>query len=364
MSQVLLTPLHDRHLALHAKMEEFAGFDMPIVYTNIPDEHVAVRERVGMFDVSHMGEILIKGNDARTFADAIFTNEILDKPFGKVVYGYLLYENGTIVDDLLVYLVNETEVFLVVNASNVAKDYEWIVNQTEGFDVTVQNLSSEYAEIALQGPLAEKTMLEVFDLDLSNLEFFTFRNVELHGHPALLSRTGYTGEDGFEIYTSNEDIVAIWDALAAAGVVPCGLGARDTLRFEAALPLYGHEISDQVTPITAGFKMFTKVDKGPFIGREVLLKEIEEGSAKKVVGIELKEKAIPRAGYPVYAGNQEIGVVTTGYLSITLGVPIAMALVDQAYSKKGTEIAVGIRKKLISGFVRDRKFLKKNYKSN
>jgi aminomethyltransferase len=274
----------------------------------------------------------------------------------------MLYENGTIVDDLLVYLVSEKEIFLVVNASNIAKDYTWIVENTEGFDVTVTNLSDEYAEVAVQGPLAEKTMLDVFGVDLSQLEFITFQNVTLNNDVFLLSRTGYTGEDGFEIYGSNISIPEIWTRLYEYGVVPCGLGSRDTLRFEAALPLYGHEISDQITPITAGLKMFAKVEKGNFIGRDVLVKEIEAGSKKKVVGIELNELAIPRQGYPVFLGEKEVGNITTGYLSLSLNKPIAMALVDAEASKIGTEITVGIRKKAIPGFVRDKKFLKKNYK--
>ncbi len=365
MSEIKVTSLHPFHVELNAKMEEFAGYDMPIVYTTIQEEHLAVRNDVGMFDVSHMGEIEVRGKDALKFVDHIFTNEILSKPFGKVVYGFMLYDNGTIVDDLLVYLVNEENCFLVVNASNVAKDYAWIVEQTAGFDVTVVNLSDEYSEVAVQGPNAEKKMLEVFGLDLSELAFFTFNRFMINGSVYLISRTGYTGEDGFEIYGANLDIPEIWDKLHHAGVRACGLGSRDTLRFEAALPLYGHEISDQITPITAGLKVFARVDeKTDFIGKNPLLQEIENGSAKKVVGIELTEKSIPRQGYPVYMNDEVVGVITTGYLSISLDKPIAMALVDKAASKKDTPIAVGIRKKLVPGFVRDKKFLKKNYKTN
>jgi len=362
MSEIKQTCLTASHIRLGAKMESFAGFEMPIVYTTIQEEHIAVRERVGMFDVSHMGELLVKGKDARKFVDYIFANEIMTKPYGKVIYGFLLYENGTIVDDLLVYLVNEEECLLVINASNIAKDYAWVVSHTEGFDVTVTNLSDDTSEIALQGPKAEVMMKQLFQVDLSDLEFFTFRNVELDHGIFLISRTGYTGEDGFEIYGANDQIPAIWEKFLIAGVTPCGLGCRDTLRFEAALPLYGHEISDQISPITAGLKMFAKTDKGDFIGRDALIQEIEQGSQKKVVGIELTQTAIPRQGYPVYFGDQEIGQITTGYLSITLGKPIAMALIDSRFCAIGTQISVGIRKKMYPGFVRDKKFLKKNYK--
>lgn len=365
MSEIKETCLHPFHTELHARMEEFAGYDMPIVYTTIQAEHLAVRNDVGMFDVSHMGEIEVRGKDALKFVDYIFTNEILSKPFGKVVYGFMLYENGTIVDDLLVYLVNQENVFLVVNASNIAKDYAWIVEQTEGFDVTIVNLSEEYSEVAVQGPNAETKIKEVFGLDLSELSFFTFGRFLINGDEYLISRTGYTGEDGFEIYGSNLDIPFIWEELHLAGVTPCGLGSRDTLRFEAALPLYGHEISDQISPIAAGLKIFVRVEeKSDFIGKSSLLKEIELGSDKKVVGIELNERAIPRQGYPVFMGDEQVGVITTGYLSISLDKPIAMALIDKKASKKDTQIFVGIRKKMVPGFVRDKKFLKKNYKTN
>jgi aminomethyltransferase len=363
MPETKKTCLYESHVELGARMESFAGYWMPIVYESIQKEHLAVREEVGMFDVSHMGEFLIKGKDALRFVDHIFSNEILSKPFGKVVYGFMLYENGTIVDDLLVYLVSEEECFLVVNASNIAKDYEWVVENTEGFEVTVKNLSEEYSEIALQGPKAEILMLDLFKVDLSNFEFFTFQNVVLDDEIFLISRTGYTGEDGFEIYGFNDQIPSLWEKFYANGVVPCGLGARDTLRFEAALPLYGHEISDQVTPITAGLKTFAKTEKPEFIGKTALLKELETGSKQKVVGLELTEMAIPRQGYPVYANGVEIGQVTTGYLSISINKPIAMALIDEKYSKLGTLISVGVRKKLVPGFVRDKKFLKKNYKT-
>lgn len=363
MSEIKKTCLYDMHVQLHAKMEEFAGFEMPIVYTSIQAEHLAVREKVGMFDVSHMGEIILKGKDALSYTNYLFSNEIDSKPFGKVIYGFMLYENGTVVDDLLVYKVSSEEVLLIVNASNIAKDYEWIVSNTDSFDVTVKNVSDDYSEIALQGPHAETFLKDEYLLDLSSLEFFTFGNFTLLDEEVLISRTGYTGEDGFEIYGSSDAIQKLWLDFISKNVVPCGLGARDTLRFEAALPLYSHELSDEITPITAGFKLFAKVDKGEFIGRDALLKEIKDGSKFKLVGIELIDRAIPRAHYPIFIGDEEIGHVTTGYLSISLNKPIAFGLVKTEYSSLGTSIQVQIRNKFVNGFVRDRKFLKKNYKT-
>lgn len=364
MNVIKKTCLYDEHVKLHAKMEEFAGFDMPIVYDKIKNEHDAVRNSVGMFDVSHMGEFIVKGKDATAFVEHVFTNTITDKDNGSVTYGMMLYQNGTIVDDLLVYKVNELEYLFVVNASNVAKDYQWVVEQTEDFVVTVSNVSEDYSEIAVQGPLAEKKLLELLEIDLSDLKFFHFNNYEFNQHSLLISRTGYTGEDGFEIYADAYAIQELWSVFVNGGIVPCGLGSRDTLRFEANLPLYGHEISDKITPLEAGLKFFTKIDSAiDFIGKEALLKQAEAGLTRRVVGIELNKLAIPRAGYPVYKDDEEIGYITTGYLSVTLNKPIALAMINRPYTKKDTTIEVKIRNKKISGFVRDKKFLKKNYKT-
>jgi len=362
MAESKKTTLYDYHVAKDAKMEDFAGFMMPIVYTSIPEEHKAVREKAGMFDVSHMGEVRVKGKDALAYVDHVFANEITSKDNGKVVYGMMLYENGTIVDDLLVYKVSDTECFLVVNASNTGKDYAWLVANTGNYDVTVENVSDEYSQIALQGPEAEEYMKKIFGLDLSDLAFYTFGNFSILGHEVLLSRTGYTGEDGFEIYGDHIAVLEIWNALDHAGIVPCGLGARDTLRFEASLPLYGHEISDKITPLEAGLKMFVALDKTDFIGKKALDEQMEKGLTRRVVGLELKEMGIPRQGYPVYQDAEEIGYITTGYLSITLNKPIAMVMLKTEYAKKGTEVSVEIRKRMVPAFVRDKKFLQKNYK--
>ncbi|PKL00772.1 MAG: glycine cleavage system protein T [Tenericutes bacterium HGW-Tenericutes-1] len=363
MEEVLKTSLYEKHVSLNAKMEPFAGYLMPIQYEGIIKEHTAVRTKSGMFDVSHMGEIYVKGTDAVKFVEYITTNELKSKPSGKVVYGLMLYENGTVVDDLLTYKYSDEAFLLVVNASNVGKDYHWIVEQSEGFDVLISNHSDDYSEVAVQGPATEDIVKRILNIDLSSLGAFEFTNAVIEDHDILISRTGYTGEDGFEIYGDHIAINLVWDRLYESGeVLPCGLGARDTLRFEAALPLYGHEISDKITPIEAGFGMFVKFDKGNFIGRDALLKQKADGLSQKVVGIELTEKAIPRQGYPVFSGETQIGVITTGYLSITAEKPIAMALIDAKYSALDTPITVQIRTKHVPGFVRNKQFIKKNYK--
>ncbi len=296
----LKTCLYDSHVALGAKMSPFAGFIMPIQYAGIVQEHLAVRQHVGMFDVSHMGEIFVEGPDAEAFVNHIFTNEIRGFEPGKVLYGMMCYENGGTVDDLLVYREFEKDHFLlVVNAANIDKDFAWIKEQVKGFNCTVRNESPVWGQIAVQGPEAEKTVMDVLGYkEAADLGFYTFCDVEYKGKRLILSRTGYTGEDGFELYTTIENTIEIWDRLLKAGVQPCGLGCRDTLRFEAGLPLYGDELSPEISPVMAGLGMFCKYEKD-FIGKEALLDQKAGNLEKKLVGIEIFDKAIPRAGYPV-----------------------------------------------------------------
>ena len=313
---LLKTCLYDKHVALGAQMSPFGGFIMPIQYTNITDEHNAVRNAAGMFDVSHMGEIFVSGPDADKFVGHVFTNDIVPMKPGDILYGMMLYPNGTTVDDLLVYKEFEPQNYLlVVNASNIGKDYEWLCAQAEGYDVKIDNQSDVWGQIALQGPEAEKYAVETLGLAKSaELGFYTYYRTD----DMIVSRTGYTGEDGFEIYAPHAVINQMWDTLLAAGVVPCGLGCRDTLRFEAGLPLYGHELSDEITPLEAGLGMFAKIKaKDEFIGRDALVAQKEAGLTRKSVGIELQDKAIPRAGYPVEVDGVQVGVVTTGYRSIS-----------------------------------------------
>ena len=369
---LLKTCLYDRHVALGAQMSPFGGFMMPIQYLSITEEHNAVRHAAGMFDVSHMGEIFVSGPDAEKFVNHIFTNNVTGIADGKILYGMMLYPNGTVVDDLLVYKeYEEGKYLLVVNASNIAKDYEWICAQKEGYDVEVVNASDSWGEIALQGPEAEKFAVETLGLTpAAELAFYTYYEAQWpvcgEAVPAtrmIVSRTGYTGEDGFEIYCSHEAINEIWDILLKAGVVPCGLGCRDTLRFEAGLPLYGHELSDEITPLEAGLGMFVKVkDKEEFIGKEAIAAQKEAGLSRKIVGIELQDKAIPRAGYPVEVNGVQVGVVTTGYRSISTDRSVCVAMVDKEYTELGTPLEIRIRKKVFPGIVTKKRFYETNYK--
>lgn len=359
------TCLHDSHVALGAKMSPFAGFDMPIQYSSITQEHLAVRQKVGMFDVSHMGEVFISGPDAERFVNHIFTNDITSMSPGHILYGMMLYPDGGTVDDLLVYKEFEKgKYLLVVNAANIEKDYLWMKENSKGFDVTINNDSENWGQIAVQGPLAEKTVLEVLGFkDAASLTFYTFMNFEVGGMRVIVSRTGYTGEDGFEIYAAPGLTVKFWDSLLKAGVEPCGLGCRDTLRFEAGLPLYGDELSPEISPIVAGLGMFCKLDKEEFIGKDAIAKQKAEGTLMKLVGIELQDKAVPRAGYPVeLEDGTEVGVVTTGYHSISLEKSVCFALVKREHSALDTPLAVRVRKKVFPGKVVKKRFYQTNYK--
>ena len=357
------TCLYDRHVALGAKMVPFGGFEMPIQYTDITSEHQAVRGACGVFDVSHMGEVLVTGCEAERFVQYIFTNDISGAPVGKIFYGMMLHPNGGTIDDLLVYKMGDEKFFLVINAANIDKDYAWISKQAEAFDVTTENQSDYYGQLAVQGPEAEKVTEEVLGLACQELAFYTFKLIEGEGETLIVSRTGYTGEDGFEIYGSHAYIQGAWDKLIESGrAKPCGLGCRDTLRFEVGLPLYGDELTDDISPIMAGLGMFVKLDKPEFIGKEAVAKQKAEGVEKKIIGIELEGRAIPRHGYEVVVDDQVVGEVTTGYSSISTGKSVCMALVDAAHAKLGTPVQVRIHRKLQPGKVVKKRFYEKHYK--
>ncbi|MDE7452010.1 MAG: glycine cleavage system aminomethyltransferase GcvT [Paramuribaculum sp.] len=367
MENIKKTCLHAQHMALGAQMSPFAGFDMPIQYSGIAEEHNAVRTACGVFDVSHMGEVLVTGADAEKYVNHIFTNDITGAPEGKIFYGMMLYENGGTVDDLLVYKRGENDFLLVINAANIDKDIAWMNKCAEGYNVKVEDLSDELGELAIQGPLSENVMENVLGIRCADLAFYTFKETALpNGDTVLVSRTGYTGEDGFEIYARPALIVEIWDELIKSGkVLPCGLGCRDTLRFEVGLPLYGDELSEEITPLEAGLGIFVKLDKdGGFIGRDALAAQKSEGLRRKIVGIELHDKAIPRHGYEVLTedGSKVIGTVTTGYRGLSVDKSIAMALIDAEYAATGTPVAVKIRKKVFPATVTSKKFFKKSYK--
>lgn len=357
------TCLHDLHLALNAKMSPFAGFDMPIEYKGIVEEHNAVREGVGVFDVSHMGEVYVEGTDARRFVNHIFTNDVTKIGDGDILYGMMLYPNGGVVDDLLVYRRAENEYFLVINAGNIAKDLAWIQDTAKGYDVQINDLSDYYGELAVQGPAAEKTLSDVLGIDASDLTFYTFKGIEKDDEKMIVSRTGYTGEDGFEVYASHEATRRFWQKLMDAGVQPCGLGCRDTLRFEAGLPLYGDELTAEITPVEAGLSMFCKLDKDEFIGKDVVARQKAEGVDRKSVGLEIEGPAIARHGYDVLdEDGNVIGTVTTGYRSITLNRNLAMALVNIGKSKLGTPVSVRVRRKTFPATVVKKRFYTPNYK--
>ena len=353
------TTLHDKHLSLNAKMVEYAGFHMPLQYQGITEEHLSVRHDLGIFDVSHMGEFLIEGKEAIPFVNHLITNTITDN-LEKVTYSLMCNENGFVVDDLLAYVLSPEKVLLVVNAGNIEKDYAWVEVQVKGFDCILRDVSSEFSQIAIQGPNAVHKIDKIVGTTVSDLKFMTYRTISFMGSDVIVSRTGYTGEDGFEIYGGHTQIEKAWDLATEAGAKPCGLGARDTLRFEANLPLYGHEISGEINPIEAGLGFAVKLDK-PFIGRDAL-KTYKENPTRKIVGLELLEKNIPRADYPVYHLETVVGKVTTGYLLPEVETPLALVLVDKTYSEIGTMLTVGIRNKRIIGRVRNRKFYDKNYK--
>ena len=367
------TCLYDRHVALRALMSPFGGFDMPIQYRGIVEEHNAVRNACGVFDVSHMGEVIVTGDDATRFVNYIFSNDVTKAVDGQCLYGMMLNAEGGVVDDLLVYRFSENRYLLVINASNIAKDEAWIVERmnddnpdTPGkpFSVDVEMISDVTGELAVQGPEAEKVVEEVLGIACADLTFYTFKDTVFNGHDILISRTGYTGEDGFEIYGAEDDIVVMWDRLMESGrCEPCGLGCRDTLRFEVGLPLYGDELADDITPVEACLTMFVKLDKAPFMGRDKVAAQKQEGAKRKLVGLELADRAIPRHGYDVLnEADEVVGQVTTGYHSISTDKSIAMALVDSRYAALGTPLKVRIRKKTFPCTVTGKKFYKKSYK--
>ena len=378
------TCLYDKHVALGAHISPFGGFDMPIQYTTIEDEHRAVRTACGVFDVSHMGEVTVCGKDAERYVNHIFTNDTTAIRPGEILYGMMCYPDGGTVDDLLAYKAGGDSFLLVINAANIDKDWEWMKQNAEGFCIDLRNQSDAYAQLAVQGPEAERVVEEVMGIKCSELTFYTFKTIgneelkagALYGaaispsfilHPSsiIVSRTGYTGEDGFEIYGSPGYIRECWDKLMDSGrCKPCGLGSRDTLRFEVGLPLYGDELSAEISPVMAGLSMFCKLDKAEFIGRDALVKQKAEGAGRKVVGIELKDRAIARHGYAVMKDGEKIGEVTTGYHTISTDKSVCMALIDARHAKLGTEVEIQIRKKTFPGTVVKKRFYDKHYKKN
>ena len=361
MSMNKRTCLYERHCQAGALIQPFGGFDMPIQYTSIIDEHNAVRQHCGVFDVSHMGEIVVTGPDAEKYVNHIFTNDITDAPIHKIYYGMMLYPDGGTVDDLLVYKMAPNHFFIVVNAANIDKDDAWMREQAKGFEVTLDNRSDYYGQLAVQGPESPGVMEEVLKIPCSELVFYTCKTLKIDGEEVIVSRTGYTGEDGFEIYGSTDFIVKQWDRLMASHrCAPCGLGCRDTLRFEVGLPLYGDELSKDISPVMAGLSMFCKFDKPEFIGKEALVEQKTNGVAQRLRGIELDDKAVPRHGYTVLKDGKPVGVVTTGYRLISVDKSCAVALVDSSL-KLGDRVEIQIRRKTFPGTIVKKKFYDKHY---
>ncbi|MFD2446035.1 glycine cleavage system aminomethyltransferase GcvT [Bacillus sp. CGMCC 1.16607] len=368
MSELKRTPLFEVYKEYGGKTIDFGGWELPVQFSSIKDEHEAVRTKAGLFDVSHMGEFEVKGNDSLSFLQKMMTNDISKAKTGGAIYTAMCYENGGTVDDLLVYKMEEDHYLLVVNASNIDKDYKWLEAHLEG-DVTLVNISEDTAQIAIQGPLAQTVLQKLaVDVDLSEIGFFKFQQeVKLNGKNALVSRTGYTGEDGFEIYCKPEDVVLLWKEILEAGkeegILPCGLGARDTLRFEANLALYGQELSPEISPLEAGIGFAVKIAKeADFIGKDVLKNQKENGLPRKIVGIEMIDRGIPRHGYPVYKNDELIGEVTTGTQSPTLKKNIGMALLKLEHTNVETEVEVEIRGKRLKAIVIPTPFYKKEKK--
>jgi aminomethyltransferase len=339
------TPFYEKHKALGARIVEFAGFEMPIQFTSIIDEHLAVRSNVGVFDVSHMGEIEIRGPDALSFVNYITINDASQLELWQVQYSALCYPDAGLVDDLLVYRLPDRYV-LVVNAANIEKDYEWIVANKRG-NVEIRNNSYETGQLAIQGPNAESVVQQVTDLALSEMPYYWAAATKAAGADVLISRTGYTGEDGFEIYMDARDGSLVWDALFSAGrdrgIKPIGLGARDTLRLEMKYCLYGSDMDQTTSPLEAGLAWITKLEKEEFIGQEALIRQKEEGVQRRLVAFEMQGHEIPRPGFDIFVEEKSVGRVTSGTFSPSLRKGIGLGYVDRPHTKSGTLLSVMVR---------------------
>ena len=343
------TALHGVHRRAGARMVDFGGWDMPVEYAGIIDEHLAVRRSVGLFDVSHMGEVEIRGPRALDLVEHVTPNHATLLEDGQAQYSALLYPRGTFVDDILVHRLAADHYLLCVNASNQEKDYDWIVSQNS-FDAEVEFASEKYVQLAIQGPRGLETLSKLTDTDLAAIRYYWFVRGEVLGVPAIIARTGYTGEDGFEIYVPPDEGERLWSAILDAGkdfgIVPCGLGARNTLRLEAAMPLYGHEIDDSTTPYEARLGWIVKLDKGEFIGRDALVKQKAEGVERRLAGLEMRGRGIARDGYPVHRGHAE-GWVTSGSPAPFLQKNIALCMLPVAANEIGGAVEVEVRQRRV-----------------
>jgi aminomethyltransferase len=357
------TRFNELHKKAGGRMIEFAGWEMPVEYSGIIPEHLAVRTKAGLFDVSHMGEVTVKGKDALAFLQWLTPNDVSRLGPGQVQYTALTTPEGTFVDDMLIYGMGEGDYFLVVNAANTDKDFAWIAGHTAGFAVAVENVSDAWSQLALQGPEAEGILRPLTDIDLVSMKSFTWRMGRVAGKEALVSRTGYTGEDGFEIYTTDAEPGPVWEAIVAAGaplgLLPIGLGARDTLRLEAKLMLYGNDISDKTTVLEADLKWICKFQKGDFLGKAVLEKQLAEGLSRKLAGFELRGPGIARPHYPVHYGGTMVSEVASGTFSPFLKKAIGLAYLPFEATAIGTEFEIGIRDRMVKAAVVPTPFYKR-----
>ncbi|MEN6566256.1 MAG: glycine cleavage system aminomethyltransferase GcvT [Veillonellales bacterium] len=367
MGQGKKTPLYEVHQKYGGRMVEFGGWLLPVQYSGIKEEHQAVRTKAGLFDVSHMGEVLVQGPEALPFLQRLVTNDVARLAENQVQYTPMCYREGGTVDDLLIYKYAETEYLLVINAANIDKDWSWMLGNSQDFKVQLTNKSDQIAQIALQGPRAQEILAKLTNAPLEQIKYYWFiPEAELLGKKVIISRTGYTGEDGFEVYCEPEDAAYIWEQLMEKGkpfgLLPAGLGCRDTLRFEACFPLYGHELSIDITPLEAGLSIFVKTDKENFNGREVLAKQKSEGVSKKVVGIEMIGRGVARAQYPVFVEEKQVGIITTGSYAPTLDKNMGLALLSTEQSAIGQMVDVEIRGKMISARIVAKPFYKRKGK--
>lgn len=350
------TPLYDTHVRENGKIVEFGGWLLPVQYSGILAEHQAVRERAGLFDVSHMGEFIVQGEAATEFINFLVTNDVSKLAKQQIQYSPMCYEDGGTVDDLLIYKFSDQKYLLVVNAANIEKDWEWAEKSSQDFAVKLENRSEQIAQLALQGPLAPAILAKLTDAPIDAIPYYWFQDdVTVAGKKTLVSRTGYTGEDGYEIYCQAADAAELWQSLRKAGeaegLLPAGLGCRDTLRFEACFPLYGHELSQEISPLEAGIGRFVKLDKADFCGKAALVKQKAAKLTRKVVGLAMEGRGIARAGYPVVVDGQTIGRVTTGSVAPTVNQNLGLALLDAKYAVVGQKIAVEIRGKAVAARV-------------
>ena len=349
------TPLFEAHVALGGKLVPFAGFEMPVQYpSGIMAEHEAVRTKAGLFDVCHMGEFVLRGAGALDLIQRITVNDASRLEVWQAQYSAMCLEHGGIIDDLLVYR-GPDHYMLVVNASNKEKDLAWVRKQADGFDVQVSDESDATALLAIQGPEAAAVVQSLADTDLETIGYYRFRLGSVAGVEGVISRTGYTGEDGFELYVPAGDGMRLWNDLMAAGkdhgLIPTGLGCRDSLRLEMGYPLYGNDLDEEHTPLESGLGWITKLDKGDFLGRKALVRQKEEGVTRRLVGLRLTERGFPRHGYPVVRGDGEVGEITSGVVSPSLGIGVAMGYVPTELAKPGTEVGVRIRDRVIPAVV-------------